>query len=216
MNLRLYFNTHRFGARLLAGGLTAGVVPAAFAHHMMDGQTPATFEQGLLSGLAHPVIDIDHLFFLVVAIFLTTVLRGTHRWLAPLAFVVATIAGTAIHLEATNLPLAEVLVATSIILGAVLVLARLHLRALALSGFFALSGLVHGYVYGESIVGAEPTPLVAYLLGFALVQYAVIALGAFAIERLGVAAPRVQTWTVRLASVAALAVGTVFMALRVA
>jgi len=35
------------------------------------------------------------------------------------------------------------------------------------------SGVFHGYAYGESIVGAEMTPLWAYLLGLALVQLAI-------------------------------------------
>jgi urease accessory protein len=41
---------------------------------------------------------------------------------------------------------------------------------------------VHGYAYGESIVGAEPTPLVAYLAGFTLIQLAIV-LAAFAAAR---------------------------------
>src|SRR5438552_688041 len=36
----------------------------AFAHHVMGGRTPATFMEGLLSGLAHPLIGPDHLAFL--------------------------------------------------------------------------------------------------------------------------------------------------------
>ena len=33
-------------------------------------------------------------------------------------------------------------------------------------------GQLHGYAYGESIVGAESSPRVGYLLGFSLVQLA--------------------------------------------
>ena len=43
-------------------------------------------------------------------------------------------------------------------------------RALLL---FALAGLVHGYALGESIVGAEASPLVAYLLGLLIMQTAI-------------------------------------------
>jgi urease accessory protein len=43
-------------------------------------------------------------------------------------------------------------------------------RALLL---FALAGLVHGYALGESIVGAEASPLVAYLLGLLVMQTAI-------------------------------------------
>ena len=39
----------------------------AFAHHIMGGRTPATFGEGMLSGLGHPVIGLDH-FAAVVAV----------------------------------------------------------------------------------------------------------------------------------------------------
>jgi urease accessory protein len=47
---------------------------------------------------------------------------------------------------------------------------------------FALAGLLHGYALGESIYGAEPTPLYAYLLGLAVIQSAV-ALAAMSVAR---------------------------------
>ncbi len=39
----------------------------ALAHHPMGGVTPATFADGLLSGLGHPVIGLDH-FAAVIAV----------------------------------------------------------------------------------------------------------------------------------------------------
>ena len=39
--------------------LFAGASPA-FAHHVMGGKLPETFLQGLLSGLGHPIIGLDH------------------------------------------------------------------------------------------------------------------------------------------------------------
>jgi len=44
--------------------MSAGIAPAS-AHHVMGGATPATFAQGLLSGLGHPVIGLDHLTFVL-------------------------------------------------------------------------------------------------------------------------------------------------------
>ena len=40
---------------------TVGLQAPAWAHHAMDMALPQTFSQGLLSGLGHPVIGIDHL-----------------------------------------------------------------------------------------------------------------------------------------------------------
>jgi urease accessory protein len=44
---------------------------------------------------------------------------------------------------------------------------------------FAAVGIVHGYALGESIVGAEPSPLGAYLAGLLVIQ-TVIAVAAYA------------------------------------
>ena len=35
------------------------------------------------------------------------------------------------------------------------------------------AGLFHGWAYGATIVGAEPTPIFAYLAGFGMVQMAI-------------------------------------------
>ena len=42
--------------------------------------------------------------------------------------------------------------------------------AIALVLLIAVAGIFHGYAYGESIVGAEMTSVVAYLAGFAIIQ----------------------------------------------
>jgi urease accessory protein len=39
----------------------------------------------------------------------------------------------------------------------------------------AVAGAVHGLAFAETVVGAEPTPIVAYLLGLALVQAGLLA-----------------------------------------
>ena len=36
---------------------------------------------------------------------------------------------------------------------------------------FTVAGLFHGWAYGQAIIGAESTPLLAYLLSFSLTQY---------------------------------------------
>jgi urease accessory protein len=152
----------------------------AFAHHVMGGRMPATFGEGFLSGLGHPVIGIDH-FAAVVAV---GCLAAAHRAAPALAisFVLAMIAGVAVHLHGTTVPAAELLVAlTVIVLGAIL-LRTPQLPVSGALGLFVLVGLTHGYALGESIYGAEPTPLYAYLLGLAVIQSAV-ALAAMTIAR---------------------------------
>ena len=160
--------------------LTFAAEPA-FAHHVMGGRTPATFGEGLLSGLAHPVIGLDH-FAAVIAV---GCLAAAHRAAAALAigFVLAMMAGVALHVQGASVPAAEIIVACSVILLGALMLRKRDMPMSAALTLFVLAGLVHGYALGESIYGAERTPLYAYLLGLAVIQGA-IALAATAIMRL--------------------------------
>jgi urease accessory protein len=40
------------------------------------------------------------------------------------------------------------------------------------AGLFVIAGFFHGYAFGESIYGAETTPLAAYLIGLVVIQMA--------------------------------------------
>ena len=145
----------------------------ALAHHPMGGETPQSLAQGLLSGLAHPVIGIDHLAF-VVLVGLAAGAAG--RVVAgPLAFVLATGAGTLVQLGGIGLPLAELVIAGSVVLlGAPLFLGRQVSGVPALAGF-AFAGLFHGWAYGETVLEAETGAIAAYLIGFAVIQFAIAA-----------------------------------------
>src|SRR6516165_6306876 len=69
----------------------------AFAHHMMGGRTPATFGEGMLSGLGHPIIGLDH-FAGVVAAGCIAAMHSAGAALV-VAFIVAMMAGVALHLN---------------------------------------------------------------------------------------------------------------------
>jgi urease accessory protein len=160
--------------------LAAFAAEPAFAHHVMGGKTPETFMQGLLSGLGHPIIGLDH-FAAVVAIGCLAAAHRAGAMLVP-GYVIAMMLGVALHLQGATVPAAEILVALTVLgLGGVLLWQR-QISAAAALALFALVGLIHGYALGESIFGAEKTPLAAYLLGLAIIQ-ALIALGAMVIVR---------------------------------
>jgi urease accessory protein len=159
----------------VASGLATLALPSlALAHHPMGGKTPATLFEGFMSGLAHPVIGPDHL----AMILLVGAYCGvTRRGLAPAAAFVGTgLVGCVLHAARIDLPMAEAFLAGSLVLAGLLawvVAQKPHALATALLG---ATGVLHGYAYGESIVGAESSPLLAYLLGFSLVQLAIAAL----------------------------------------
>lgn len=172
-------NPLRYAAFLALVVCLAAVSPAS-AHHVMDGELPSTFTQGLLSGLGHPVIGLDHLTFLI-AVGIAVGVGGLSLAL-PIAFVAASALGVALHLLEFNLPGVELIVAASVVLIGVLVASGRELPLAAWAALFGLAGIAHGYAYGESIIGAEPAPLWAYLLGLVIIQSA-LAVGVALITR---------------------------------
>lgn len=172
--------------------------PAA-AHHVMDNQLPATLLQGLLSGFGHPVIGLDHLAAVIaVGCIAATQSRGA---MLAMSFVLAMILGTGVHVTEATIPAGEILVALSIVvLGALMLRTPPVSRMIALA-LFTLAGFFHGYALGESIVGAEPTLLSAYLAGLAIIQ-SVIALAAMTLTRWLLARPSFEPVRLRLAGAA--------------
>lgn len=192
------------------------VAMPAHAHHYMDGSTPTNFVQGMLSGLAHPVIGVDHFAFVLMVGLLAAALTGLSKYIVPGAFVAATVAGTGIHLAAANLPAAELVIAFSVISAGALVLLRKQLPALMLGAGLAVFGLYHGYAYGESVVGAEATPLVAYLVGFSIIQYVLVIGIAFGMEKMAKRSEHMQLIASRGAATMATLTGAVFLAMNLA
>ena len=141
------------------------------AHHVMDGQVPQTFTEGLLSGIGHPLIGIDHFAF-VIAVGVAAAIVG-RLWALTPAFVIGAFAGCLVHLAGVTLQMAELVIAASVLLLGAIIASNRELSPLALGSLFVGAGLFHGWAYGESIFGAEQTPLIAYLAGFTLIQLAV-------------------------------------------
>ena len=147
------------------------IAQPAWAHHPMGGKLPQTFLQGLLSGFGHPVIGVDHL-AAIVGVGILAALAGRSAAVV-LAFSVAVIAGVGLHLSGIDLPASELFVGLTTLLIGALVILRQSMSAGRALLLFALAGLVHGYALGESIVGAEASPLVAYLVGLLIMQSAI-------------------------------------------
>jgi urease accessory protein len=152
----------------------------ALAHHAMGGKLPATFFEGFVSGLAHPVIGLDHFTFVVSVGLLAAISRQGIK--IPLAFVLAAMLGTGLHLMQLALPAAELVISGSVLLFGILLALKERPNSWILTGLAAFIGLFHGYAYGESIFGAEITPLIAYLVGFTAIQL-VVAIATFLIGK---------------------------------
>ncbi|WP_035992137.1 HupE/UreJ family protein [Leptolyngbya sp. KIOST-1] len=179
--IRAAFRSPLIGQGLVGGIAALLLLPRpGLAHHPTGGQVPTTAVEGFLSGLGHPVIGFDHLAF-VVALGL---LAAVSAWgiAIPVVFVLTAMVGTGLHLAEITLPMAEPIIAGSV-LGFGLLLARKDRpQSAGLAGLAAIAGLFHGFAYGEAIFGAQTMPLVAYLIGFTAIQLA-IAIAAFWVGR---------------------------------
>ena len=158
-------------APLVLVGVLLAATPG-WAHHPFEGVEPQDFSlvQGLVSGLGHPLLGTDHLVFLL-AIVVMAVLT-TRRWVLPLLASGLAGSGLAVLVGATPEPglgLALELVVSLSLVAAGLV----HGGWLPAWVLLPLMG-VHGFLLGEPMIGAEPTPLVAYGLGLLLSQGALL------------------------------------------
>lgn len=181
-NLMRAFRGKTHQRLLVAGGLVLPV--PAYAHHATGGQMPGTFGEGLLSGLAHPVIGLDHFLFLLVAAVLAYSLQSPSRYVSPALLVVGALMGTGFRFAEISVPSAEALISLSVIVGGGLVWRQRRAGPVALDLFLLGAGVLHGYAYAESIVGAESTPLVAYLIGLSLIQFCVLTGVMFCLDKL--------------------------------
>ena len=177
-------------------------IDPALAHHAMGGATPTTFWHGLLSGLGHPVIGLDHLAAVIaVGCLAATQPKGA---LLAAAYVAAAMIGAAAHIGEATVPNAEVFVALSVVALGLFVFRKAPLRRDVAFALFAAAGILNGYALGESIAGAERTPIVAYFIGLAAIQTAIALAVMFGVRLL---TTRAQVQLLAMRVIGAFAVG---------
>lgn len=197
----------RFASGLFAVAAGLAATPA-LGHHPMGGAMPETISQGLMSGVGHPIIGVDHLAFIIGAGLIGAIVgRGLT---GPLALVAGALLGAVLHLGAVTIPGAEILIALSVVIAGGLVYTGARLGAGVIMAGFAAAGIVHGYAYAEAVVGAEQTVIAAYLVSFSLTQWAIAAVAGLA----ATAVMRSKVWTAahRGAGAGIAAVGALFLA----
>ena len=144
----------------------------AFSHHPMGGELPQNFLNGILSGIGHPIIGFDHLAFILTFGIITSYFKN--KVLLPLCFVTFSLIGTIVSVNFLVVPFSELIISLSIIVAGLTSLYEKKINIyfpiiLALGG-----GFFHGYAFGQSVVGIEASPLIAYLIGIALIGFVLI------------------------------------------
>lgn len=163
--------------RVLILVLTCLASPA-LAHHPLAGAPLTSFRDGILSGIGHPILGFDHLFF-VLAIGLAA--RFSGRGLTgPMVYVAAMLAGCWALYAGVTIPAHEaMIVASLVVVGGFIASGRAMGRwgVIVLFGGF---GLFHGAGLGTTIAGQEGAiggdVLTGYLIGLAVVQYLIAVL----------------------------------------
>lgn len=182
-------------SRLAGITLLAVFATPALAHHPLGGLPMDTFWHGLASGVGHPVLGFDHLFFVIAA--------GIAAAFTPRPIVVATgfvgaiCLGVVLGAAGLPLPAAEIAIALSLLVVGGLLAYGKAVIPVALLAF----GLFHGTAFSEALAGQESTSalvLAGYLIGLGLIQAAIaIAAGRIAGPKAGVLLR--DAWQARLA-----------------
>ena len=169
---------------LLAAAVFAMSAVPAFAHHPLGGAPLETLTDGLLSGLGHPLLGFDHLFF-VLAVGIAALYTGRAK-LATAAYIGAMMLGCLLMSFGVGLPVKDLVIGISLlVVGGILLSGRAPGLTPAV-GLFAVFGLFHGSAFGDTIVaqeaGAGVAVLVGYLLGLGLLQYGLALLAGFVVH----------------------------------
>ncbi|QIT54424.1 hypothetical protein HC341_03845 [Aquisalimonas sp. 2447] len=141
---------------------------AVFAHHPMGGAAPGTAWQGFASGIAHPIIGLDHLAFVIAIGFFCALCRVRNIGF-PVALISASVLGSLVRWNEISIFYGELFVAVSVLVAGVFLLLRTR-KMIAFSGIATIGALFHGFAYGEAVIGAESTHVIAYLFGLSLIQ----------------------------------------------
>lgn len=162
--------------KLSVAALSLSLIAApALAHHPLGGAPMQSFADGLLSGIGHPLLGFDHLFF--VALVGIAALYTGRRLLAPAAYIAAMLVGCLAMSVGIGLPAKEIVIGLSLLaLGAVVLSGRTLTLAPAIA-LFAGFGLFHGSAFGDTIAAQEATlgggVLAGYLIGLGAIQFAI-------------------------------------------
>ena len=139
--------------KLLATAAALLAATPALAHHPLGGLPMETFSHGLMSGVGHPVLGFDHMFF-VVAMGVAALFTA-QRFITPLAYIAAMLVGCGLMYTGFAMPMAETVIAISLLAMGGVVLSGRALGAGAAVALFAAFGLFHGSAFGGSIAGQE-------------------------------------------------------------
>ena len=181
----------------LAAVGSALVASPAYAHGF------GIHDAGLLGGLVHPFLGLDHVLAMVAVGLLASQAGPGRAFRAPAAFVAATAAGFALAAAGTALPHLEAGLLVSVLGLGALVAAGADPRGTVLA-VVAVFGAFHGMAHGTELAGSAAAAGLGMVAATAALHATGLAAGALMTRRRGVALVRVSGAGVAAAGVAAL------------
>ena len=146
---------------------------STLAHHPLGGLPMETFAHGLLSGVGHPLLGFDHLFF-VCAVGVAAAL-ARRLYVTPLFYLASMLVACLATALWSSIAISEFMVAISLLVVGGMLLSGRAFNTLTLCAMFALFGLFHGAAFGETLAAQEASfgaqVLVGYLIGLGITQY---------------------------------------------
>ncbi|MCB0996985.1 MAG: HupE/UreJ family protein [Acidimicrobiales bacterium] len=169
----------------LIAATTLGATAAAIWAAQPAGAHTGHGGNGLVDGVLHPLLGLDHLLAMVaVGVLASLTARKLAVWTLPVAFVGGMVAGGGLGIAGVPAPGAEVAIAASVALLGVAVAADGRIARGWLPAAVAVFGLAHGHAHGaEAPTTAHPA---LYVVGFVIVTIGLHlagALGGIAVRR---------------------------------
>lgn len=157
---------------LTAGTFSLGILlpSIALAHDGGD------HVHGLLAGLEHPFLGMDHLLAMVAVGVIAAKIGGRSALLVSLSFVSAMVVGALAGMAGLALPSLEASIALSVVLLGVMIMFAGQLSLVALMALTGVFGLFHGNAHGLEV--PETASGLAYGAGFILATLVLHAAGA--------------------------------------
>jgi urease accessory protein len=206
----------KFRIALFAVVLPLAGVSLALAHPHHGGPVSAE-SSGLIAGLLHPLLGIDHILAMLAVGLLGVQLGGRARWLLPAGFLAAMIAGGGLAAAGISLPLVEMAIALSVVvLGAALaagssLLAKVwgSYPLVVATPVVALFALFHGHAHGTEM----PAMAAIWLYAAGFVAGTTLLLAAGTLVGQGVHAWQLSPRLVRISGAAVAVAGLALVAM---
>ena len=138
-----------------------------------------THGTGLMAGVSHPILGLDHLLAILCIGFLSAQLNIKSSWMIPLSFAIAMLVSGWLGIGTEGFTGMEQGIAISVIVMGILVAIKNKIGIVPAALLAGVIGFFHGYAHGVEMP-EESKPFVyisGYLLGVALIFLVSIGIG---------------------------------------